>query len=113
MPKMIRVRRKGYRRKDGTWVKGTTFLTKDRGKPGRGPKVVKISHEGALGGPGYTGRSQVSRHRSLASSVRQDGYAATMRRLNALRVFGSRTMSPAAKRKIAADMRWLKAHHGK
>lgn len=37
MPK-IRVTRKAYKRDDGTRVKKTTFLTKDKGKKGRTPK---------------------------------------------------------------------------
>lgn len=116
----ITVRRKGYTRKaytrkDGTRVKatrvkGSTFQIEDRGKPGRGPKTIQIKHKGALGGSGYAHKSATTRHRLLAASVRRDGYAETARRLNALRVFGSRTMSAETRRNLAADMKWLKAH---
>lgn len=34
----IKVTRKGYVRKDGTVVKGTTYYTKDKGKPGKTPE---------------------------------------------------------------------------
>jgi len=37
----IKVTRKSYVRKDGTRVKGTTYLTKDKGKPGKTPKSQK------------------------------------------------------------------------
>ena len=33
----ITVKRKGYRRKDGTWVKATTYKVKDKGAKGRTP----------------------------------------------------------------------------
>ncbi len=43
----IRVHRKGYTRKDGTHVKATSFLIKDRGKKGHGPKIIKVK-KGAM-----------------------------------------------------------------
>ncbi len=47
MSAKIRVHRKGYTRKDGTRVKPTTFLIKDRGKKGHGPKLIKVK-KGAM-----------------------------------------------------------------
>lgn len=37
--RQIRVKRKGYRRKDGTYVHPTTYLTKDKGATGKTPKA--------------------------------------------------------------------------
>ena len=37
----IKVTRKSYVRKDGTVVKGTTYYTKDRGRPGKTPDSEK------------------------------------------------------------------------
>ncbi len=37
----IKVTRKSYVRKDGTVVKGTTYYTKDKGKPGKTPESEK------------------------------------------------------------------------
>ncbi len=37
----IKVTRKSYVRKDGTAVKGTTYYTKDKGKPGKTPETAK------------------------------------------------------------------------
>jgi hypothetical protein len=37
----IKVTRKGYVRKDGTVVKGTSYYTKDKGKPGKTPESEK------------------------------------------------------------------------
>jgi hypothetical protein len=63
----LTIRRKGHTRKAFTAkraggkkvkvakarVKPSTFKISDRGKPGRGPKVVPPLEEGALGGPGF------------------------------------------------------------
>ncbi len=43
MPK-IKVTRKSYVRKDGTKVKGTTYYTEDKGKPGKTPESEKFFH---------------------------------------------------------------------
>ncbi len=40
----IKVTRKGYVRKDGTNVKGTTYYTEDKGKPGKTPESEKFFH---------------------------------------------------------------------
>jgi hypothetical protein len=37
----IKVTRKAYVRKDGTVVKGTSYYTKDKGKPGKTPESKK------------------------------------------------------------------------
>jgi len=38
----IKVTRKSYVRKDGTVVKGTTYYTQDKGKPGKTPENEKF-----------------------------------------------------------------------
>ncbi len=40
----IKVTRKSYTRKDGTVVKGTTYYTEDKGKPGKTPEAEKFFH---------------------------------------------------------------------
>lgn len=40
----IKVNRKSYVRKDGTVVQGTTYYTKDKGKPGKTPESEKFYH---------------------------------------------------------------------
>lgn len=40
----IKVTRKSYVRKDGTAVKGTTYFTEDKGKPGKTPESEKFFH---------------------------------------------------------------------
>jgi hypothetical protein len=44
MMAQIKVTRKSYIRKDGTVVKGTTYYTKDKGKPGKTPESEKFYH---------------------------------------------------------------------
>ncbi|MFH1031172.1 MAG: hypothetical protein V1767_01175 [Chloroflexota bacterium] len=44
MMAQIKVTRKSYVRKDGTVVKGTTYYTKDKGKPGKTPESEKFYH---------------------------------------------------------------------
>src|SRR4030042_5999690 len=41
MMAQIKVTRKSYVRKDGTVVKGTTYYTEDKGKPGKTPESEK------------------------------------------------------------------------
>lgn len=118
----IRVKRKGYWRKgytraDGTrvkrtWVPPTTFAVADRGRPGRGPKVIRIRKEGALGGSGYAEKSAQARRRILSRSVRNSSYATTARRVAALRGFGKRTMSAHDLRVLKQDQEWLKRKYG-
>jgi hypothetical protein len=40
----IKVTRKSYVRKDGTVVKGITYYTQDKGKPGKTPENEKFYH---------------------------------------------------------------------
>lgn len=121
--KELKVRRKGYWRKaytrsDGvrvkrTWVPATTFAVKDRGKKGWGPKTIKIRDEGALGGPGYTHKMARQRHAALRRSVKRDGYAATARRIAAVRGLGKRTMSKRDLEIFERDQYWLRRQFGK
>ena len=44
MMAQIKVTRNSYVRKNGTVVKGTTYYTKDKGKPGKTPESEKFYH---------------------------------------------------------------------
>lgn len=115
--------RRGYFRKDGTWVrpakvKRTVFLEKDPGKPGRltrgsksgpyrAPRHPKwIQRRGALGGAGYAKKTPSLRHKLLARSVDADGYATTMRRLSVLT--RPVALGASARKAILSDMAWLR-----
>lgn len=47
MSPKIRIHRKGYTRKDGIRVKPTSFLIRDRGRKGKGPKLIQVK-KGAM-----------------------------------------------------------------
>lgn len=104
---MIRVKRKGYRRRDGTRVKGTTFLMKDMGKRGRTPESKKLPFRLR---PGFLrgwkkSQSAGTRHRILAKLIRRDSYATISRRLTALK-----NVSPdrGTDRAVNADLNWMR-----
>lgn len=86
----------------GHWVGGHNV--EDRGAPGRTPKSNRwFRPKGNLHGWEANQRAS-TRHGHLRKSVKADGYATTVRRLNALRnVSTSRHVDAVAK----ADMGWL------
>ena len=57
----IKVTRKGYVRKDGTRVKGTTYYIKDRGEPGKTPQSEKW----------YTHNVEMDWHKNQQPQVRR------------------------------------------
>lgn len=110
-------KRKSYKRKDGTRVKaskvkGSTFCVKDRGAPGKGPKVIPPMKEGGLGGPGYLDKSSSARHKILDRCVKSDGYRTCLGRIQALSVLGKRTFSKADHSKLRGDREYLKRKYG-
>jgi hypothetical protein len=101
-------RRKAYRRKDGTEVKAatvkpTTFKIKDRGKPGRGPKLIKI--KGHLDGY-HVDLSAEERHAVLRKAVKKYGIARVWRRLHAMVIMRKREQ-PAARAVFERDRDWV------
>jgi hypothetical protein len=111
-PGKLKVRRKGYTRADGSKVKGTSYCADDRGKPGRGPKTIPTPRKGALGGSGYTERSEQSRHRLLSKHVREYGYASTISSLQSRINLGRNTMSKRALRVFEKDKQWVQDKYG-
>lgn len=102
------IRRKGYSYvRDGKRVRVPSTCIKDRGKPGKGPKVIPPLKKGALEKFGYhTDESADKRHKALAKSVKKVGYAETIRRLNAVRVLNKNT-NPSLSRLFTRDMHWV------
>lgn len=108
MPR-LRVSVKSYVRKDGRRVGGHTRFVKDRGAPGRTPKKERwFKPVGRLAYKGYEWHADNSAERRqvvLDVLVSHHGYAAVIRRLNALRnVSTSRVVDAATK----ADMEYLR-----
>lgn len=54
MVRRIRVKRRGYRRADGTRVQATTYMTPDLGKPGNTPKSKRFYKHGTHTGWEHT-----------------------------------------------------------
>jgi hypothetical protein len=68
-------------------VKPSTFKISDRGKPGRGPKVVPPLKEGALGGPGFFNRSNDEQEQIVFNRAKEIGERKVVGELRALQVF--------------------------
>jgi hypothetical protein len=113
MAKKITVRRKGYRRGAYTAkrggkkikvtkarVKPSTFKISDRGKPGRGPKVVPPLEEGALGGPGFFNRSNEEQEQIVFNRAKEMGERKVVGELRALQVFFKTTDPQKSRRAL-------------
>ena len=59
----------------------------------------------------HLSKSSRSRHIALGKAVRKYGYTETMRKLTFLK--GPAKLTKTQKRKVAADMNWLKKKYGK
>jgi hypothetical protein len=113
MAKNITVSQKGYKRKGYTAkrggkkvrvsaarVKPSTFKIRDRGKAGRGPKVVPPLEEGVLGGSGFFDRSEDEQERIVFDRAREVGERKVVGELRALQVFFKRTNPDRSKRAL-------------
>ena len=112
----ITVHRKGHTRKPSTSkrgskkikkvkvsktrVKPSTFKTTDRGKRGRGPKVIPPLEEGALGGSGFFDRSSDEQEQIVFSRARALGERKVVGELRALQVFFKTTHPQKSKRAL-------------
>lgn len=75
-------------------------LIEDRGKPGKGPKVIRISRPGMLSVYGYSAsKTPLARHRALTKAITQGHQKplAVFRRLQAVATLSKRTMPAYAK----------------
>ncbi len=113
MAKKITVRRKGYKRKAYTakrggkkvrvsaaQIKPSTFKIHDRGKAGRGPKVVPPLEKGALGGPGFFDRSEDEQEQIIFDRAREVGERKVVGELRALQVFLKKTDPQKSRRAL-------------
>lgn len=109
----LTVRRKGYSRKSFTArrggksisvaaakVKPSTFKVRDRGKPGRGPKVVPPLAKGALGGPGFFNRSNEAQKKIVFNRAQKLGEKKVVGELRALQVFFKTTQPQKSRRAL-------------
>lgn len=112
MAKLI-VHRKGYSRKSFTAtrrgkrvavaaakVKPSTFKVSDRGRSGRGPKVVPPLAKGALGGPGFFKRSNMEQKNIVFNRAKKLGEKKVVGELRALQVFFKTTQPQKSRRAL-------------
>ena len=114
----LTIRRKAYRRSDGTRVKATTYRIKDVGTKGRRSRGSKsgryskqkrwISRKGKLGGPGYLSKSDAERHKILDACVRKYGYRSCLGSVMVLR----RPLSQRGNPKLIKDRKYLVNKYG-
>lgn len=122
----IVVRRKGYTRKaykakrggktvrvGQTRVKPSKFTIKDRGKKGRGPKVVPPLERGALGGSGFFNRPKESQERIVVNRAKRFGERKVMGELRALQVFFKKTQPQKSKRALELSKKVTGSFKGK
>ncbi len=107
----LTVHRKGYHRRDGTYVRPAVFTVKDRGHPGRTPASKRWFPKGGKHRLAYDGKEWhadlggAERRRILSHLARSEGWTPVERRLLALM---NVTTSRKLKRAAASDIEWIK-----
>lgn len=122
----LTIHRKGYARKAYTAkrggkkvkvgksrVKPSTFKIRDRGKPGRGPKVVPPLKEGALGGPGFFDRPSGQQEQIAFRRAKRLGERKVVGELRALQVFFKTTDPQKSKRALQLSKKVAGSFKGK
>jgi|SRR3990167_1129902 len=106
--------REGYTRTGGIRVKSarvgpSSFLIKDRGKLGRGQKVLPPLKKPGILGEGFFSKSPEQRHKILAGMARKEGERKAQGRMQWVSTMNMRT-NPALSRKAASDRQWIARH---
>jgi hypothetical protein len=125
MSKMT-VNRKGYTRKAFTArrggkkvrvsravVKSSTFTIRDRGKPGKGSKVVPPIAKGALGGSGFFTRPAALQKQIVLRRAKKLGERKVVGELRALQVFFKTTDPRKSRRALALSKQVAGSFRGK
>lgn len=108
--------RRSFRKRNGTYIQRThvraaTFDIEDRGAPGRGSKVIKITKPGALKELGYSAfASAEQRRKALEKAVAKYGERSVIGMLQAQAVFRKRTDGLA--KVFASDRTWVAKSYG-
>ena len=113
--KVGQIRRRGYTRADGTYVKAV--CVKDTGLPGKTParrRVLPKPIKGALGQYGYTNIKRTPatvRRQALTKAVKDAGYATIMQRVNLVATY-NKNSQPEVHRRMKSDITWMRRHLG-
>lgn len=96
-----------YTKKDGEKVKVPEKYIKDRGNPGKGPKLIPPLKKGEFKKIGYdVNKSNLSRHRALNRGVKEYTKNTMIRRLNAISTLLKNT-SPKKSEIFKKDMYYV------
>ena len=106
MVRMITVKKKAFTRKDGVRVKASAFKIRDRGKPGRGPRLIPPLRKGTLG-VDFSKSSRIRRRIEVALA-KKIGEKSVMGKLRALQVFNKNT-NPVLSEKARLDAKFIAA----
>jgi hypothetical protein len=113
----LKVYRRGYVRRTASGkvvrVKPTVFFIKDRGAPGRGPRVIPPLNEGALGGPGFFQKTPAEQERIAFERAKKFGERKVVGELRALQVFFKRTHPEYARRALELSRKVAGSFRGK
>ena len=94
-------------------VKPSTFKIRDRGKAGRGPKIVPPLKKGALGGPGFFDRPEGDQENIVFNRARETGERKVVGELRALQVFFKRTDPEKSRRALELSKKVAGSFKGK
>jgi hypothetical protein len=108
--------RSSYTRSDGTKVKATKVsaakvpptLIKDRGAPGKGPKLIPLKNDPRHMDGYHFNQSEADRHAAIRKAVNKYGATWAIRHLNAVRNLQHRT-NPANAAKAVQDMAYIRS----
>ena len=106
------IRRSSYKKKSGVRVKSK--CVKDMGKPGKGPKLIKMPAEdvGILSDCGYSlKKPHEERVKALKKAVHKHDKLKILRHVNALRTLNKSNKTIYAK--LDRDVKWIQAHYEK
>ncbi len=104
MVRMITVNKKAFTRKDGVRVKASTFKIRDRGKPGRGPRIIPPLVKGSLGVD--FSKPRMVRRRIEVALAKKIGERKVMGKLRAIQVFNKNT-NPTLSEKARSDAKFI------
>jgi len=114
MVRKLRIDRKAHKRRSylrngkiikGSYVDRTVYYAKDRGKPGRGKKIIKIKHPGTLG-KDFFKKSEKEQKKILGKIAETKGEKVAGGRMRAIQVLTKRT-NPKVSRRAASLAAWV------
>jgi hypothetical protein len=94
-------------------INPSTFKISDRGKPGKGPKVVPPLEKGAFGGPGFFKRPADEQKEIVFRRAKKIGERKVMGELRALQVFLKTTDPQKSRRALQLSKQVAGSFKGK